>query len=46
MPPTVGTLIRTSRGGARIIAVYPFGTVDVESLDGKRHWRVTGLPFI
>lgn len=29
----------------RIIAIRPFGTVDVESLDGRYVWRLSGLPL-
>lgn len=46
MKPKVGdeTTVRGMR--CRITKVWPFGTIDVVSLDGKHAWRVTGLGFL
>lgn len=40
-----GDLIRLKEDAppCRIVKVWPLGTYDVESLDGSRAWRVTGL---
>jgi len=46
--PTVGQKIKTSVFGkvqiVTVVAVYPFGTMDVETSAGKRY-RLTGLSF-
>jgi len=44
--PTAGQLITIYGHKCRIVTVHPFGTLDVETLDGSRAWRVTGLAFI
>lgn len=43
--PKVGMLMTVHNITCRIIAVLPMGTVDVVSLDGSKHYRVTGLGF-
>ncbi len=44
-PPKVGQLYTVRGVICRIVKVHAAGTMDVSSLDGKHHWRVTGLPF-
>ncbi len=44
--PTVGQLYTVYGVVCRIVRVRPFGTIDVESLDGTKAWRVTGLFFL
>jgi len=43
--PRIGQLVTMNGKDYRIIAVYPAGTMDVETLDGSRCYRVTGLSF-
>jgi len=44
--PSVNNYISNDRlGKCKIIAVYSFGTLDVETKTGKRY-RITGLSFI
>ena len=44
--PTVGQITTVHGKRCRIVAVYKFGTIDVEACDGSRAWRITGLAFI
>lgn len=44
--PSVGQTYNVYGQTCRIVKVYDFGTMDVETLDGSRAYRVTGLPFI
>ncbi len=44
--PRTGQIIDVHGAPCRIVKVHTpdsLGTVDVESVDGKRAWRVTGL---
>jgi hypothetical protein len=42
--PQLGNLVTIRGVACRIIAIRPFGTIDVEALDGSgRAWRVSGL---
>ncbi len=43
--PRVGDYTHVRGEKCRIIKVYRAGTIDVASIDGKYHWRVTGLGF-
>lgn len=43
--PTKGDTMNVYGRPCRVTKVWPFGTVDVVTLDGKKAWRVTGLPF-
>lgn len=45
-PPRIGQIIKVHGAACRVVKVYDFGTCDVESVDGKRAWRVTGLGWI
>lgn len=42
--PSIGDRMTVHGHDCVIVAVYKFGTLDVEAPDGRR-WRVTGLPF-
>ena len=42
--PTIGQTITVYGQICTIVKVYPFGTLDVVSANG-RHYRVTGLSF-
>jgi hypothetical protein len=44
--PKIGQTIRVYGQVCRIIKVRAAGTIDVETLDGSRAYRVTGLAFI
>lgn len=44
--PTIGQTITVRGIQCKIIKVRPFGTIDVESLDGAKHWRLSGLSFL
>jgi len=44
--PVKGQLTTVRGVSCRIVRVWPFGTIDVVSLDGKHAWRVTGLSFL
>jgi hypothetical protein len=41
----VGDVFEVRGMTVRILKIRPFGTVDVETLDGKHWYRVTGLQF-
>lgn len=41
----IGTIITVYGQPCRVYRMHPLGTVDVETLDGKRCYRVTGLPL-
>jgi len=43
--PTIGQTITVYGQICTIVKVYPFGTIDVVSANG-RHYRVTGLSFL
>lgn len=43
--PNIGDLVTVRGVACKVIAVRPFGTMDVESLDGKYTWRLSGLGF-
>ena len=46
LPPTLGQLVTVRGIECRIIAIRPFGTIDVQPTDGsERCWRVSGLSF-
>jgi hypothetical protein len=42
--PAIGSWMMVNGVRARIIAVYPAGTVDAQLPNGKQY-RITGLPF-
>lgn len=42
-PYRVGDFVTVYGVTCRIVRVWPLGTLDVETLDGSRAWRVTGL---
>lgn len=44
--PEIGQIIVVRDIECKIVKIHPFGTVDVESLDGKHNYRVSGLNFI
>jgi len=41
--PQVGQVTKVRGVVCRISKVHPFGTIDVEEIDGLRAWRITGL---
>lgn len=46
--PRLGQIVKGEhvRGqDCRIIAIHPLGTIDVETLDGSRCYRISGLAF-
>lgn len=43
--PELGQIIRIRGLFCRIVRIRPFGTIDVESLDGSRAFRVSGLAW-
>ncbi len=43
--PQIGQLCTIRGMRCRIIAIHDMGTIDVETLDGKRWFRVSGLPL-
>jgi hypothetical protein len=45
MKPELGMIVNVRGVKCRIVAVLPFGTIDVEALDGSGCWRVSGLSF-
>jgi hypothetical protein len=44
-PPKLGMIVTVYGVKCRIFKVHPMGTIDVVSIDGRRAWRITGLPF-
>lgn len=44
--PKVGAVVVVRGIECRVIKVYPFGTMDVEAVDGSRAYRVTGLGWL
>lgn len=44
--PKIGQWMMVRGLRCTITKIHPFGTVDVVSSDGKRAFRVTGLPFV
>lgn len=44
--PEIGQTYKVYGQTCRIVKVHQFGTIDVETLDGSRAYRVTGLSFI
>jgi hypothetical protein len=44
--PDIGDIVHTSRGKARVLRVYVFGTMDVEMLEGGLRYRITGLGWL
>jgi hypothetical protein len=44
--PEMGDIVHTSRGEARVLRVYVFGTMDVEILSNGRRFRLTGLGWL
>lgn len=44
--PQIGMVMMVRNQKCRIVKIHKFGTVDVETIDGTRAYRVTGLPFI
>lgn len=44
--PNIGDRIMVRGIECRIFKVHAFGTVDVETVDGSRAWRVSGLAFL
>jgi hypothetical protein len=45
--PTIGQHCKIYGVWCQIIAIHPFGTIDVEAIDGSgRWWRVSGLAFL
>lgn len=45
MKPKVGMTVTYCGGTYRIFRIHPFGTIDIEEIDGPRAWRITGLSF-
>lgn len=45
MKPKIGQLVTVYGLRCQIVAVHPFGTIDVVSLDGKYAYRFSGLAF-
>lgn len=45
MKPKIGMLYTVYGIQCRIVVIHKYGTIDVTSLDGKKSWRVSGLPF-
>ena len=43
--PQIGQLVTVYGQQCRIIAIHDFGTIDVETLDGSRCYRLSGLAF-
>ena len=43
--PAIGMIVKVLGQDCRITKIRPFGTIDVESLDGLRAYRVSGLGF-
>ena len=43
--PRVGQVVSVRGKRCRIFKVHPAGTIDVESLDGKSAFRISGLPL-
>lgn len=43
---TFTTRIHSTNKEVRVIAVHPFGTMDVETLDTGDCYRITGLNYI
>lgn len=45
--PHIGQTCQVYGVWCTIIAIHPFGTIDVEAMDGSgRYWRVSGLSFL
>lgn len=44
--PKIGEIVKVYNVDCKVTKVYPFGTMDVLSLDNKRVYRVTGLAWI
>lgn len=44
-PPHIGDLVTVRGVECRIFKIHPFGTIDVEEINGPRAWRLTGLCF-
>lgn len=45
MRPRIGQICIVRGLKCRVIAIEPAGTIVVESIDGKRWYRVSGLAF-
>ncbi len=43
--PKIGQTIIAHGKTCRIVKIQSYGTIDVASLDGKSHWRITGLAW-
>ncbi len=46
MKSTLGQVVTVYGVRCRIFKVHPFGTIDVEALDGSKCWRVSGLGWV
>lgn len=44
--PQVGNIVIVRGVRCRIFKLHPFGTMDVEQIDGPNAWRISGAPFI
>lgn len=46
MKPRIGQHVMVRGVECVIFKIHAFGTIDVESLDGKHAWRLSGLPMV
>lgn len=39
----IGDIVTVYGAPCRVVRILPFGTIDVERVDGSRAWRISGL---
>ena len=45
MKPAIGMIVVVRGLTCRVFHIHPFGTIDVEEVDGPRAFRISGLGF-